>query len=161
MPISRIWGQEKTPAPRSRPGSASPLARSETSAWPFPSQKRCWLASNSLWEKCPPPEESGLDVRPARGRTAGLKLKSYEQDALTRQTTFGRAVREIAVLLALAEGLLRRPRPPTEAVRFLGGSVSSLTTGRTRAGEQLELGFTDGGFPKLRKGLVTSYARVR
>ena len=84
---------------------------------------------------------AGPEDRPARGRTVTLKLKSCEHDVSTRQTTLGRTVGEEAELLALAEQLLHRPRPPTEPVRLLGISVSSLTAEERRTGVQLELGF--------------------
>ena len=86
-------------------------------------------------------QSAGPDGGPATGRTVTLKLKSHEHEVSTRQTTLGRAVGEAADLLALAERLLRRPRPPTEPVRLLGISVSSLTAERARAGEQLALAF--------------------
>jgi DNA polymerase-4 len=86
-------------------------------------------------------QSAGPDGGPATGRTVTLKLKSHEHEVSTRQTTLGQAVGEAADLLALAERLLRRPRPPTEPVRLLGISVSSLTAERARAGEQLTLAF--------------------
>jgi len=84
---------------------------------------------------------AGPDGGAARGRTVTLKLKSHEHEISTRQTTLERAVSEQEELLALAERLLHRPRPPTEPVRLLGLSVSSLTGPGTEAGEQLELAF--------------------
>ena len=86
-------------------------------------------------------ETAGPEGSPSKGRTVTLKLKSHEHDVTTRQTTLDRAVGEKEELLALAERLLYRPRPPTEAVRLLGISVSSLTAERAWAGEQLELAF--------------------
>jgi len=86
-------------------------------------------------------QSAGPEGGPAKGRTVTLKLKSHEHDVSTRQTTLGRAVAEKPELMALAERLLQRPRPPDEPVRLLGISVSSLTAERARVGEQLELGF--------------------
>jgi DNA polymerase-4 len=85
---------------------------------------------------------AGPEGGAAKGRTVTLKLKNCKHDVSTRQTTLRRAVGEKGNLLALAERLLHRPRPPTEPVRLLDISVSSLTAEEARAGEQLELGFT-------------------
>lgn len=76
-----------------------------------------------------------------KGRTVTLKLKSHEHEVSTRQTTLERAVVDQEALLALAERLLYRPQPPTEPVRLLGISVSSLTGERGTGGQQLELDF--------------------
>jgi len=86
-------------------------------------------------------QSAGPESGPAKGRTVTLKLKSHEHDVSTRQTTLERAVGEKKELLALSEQLLQWPRPPTEPVRLLGISVSSLVGEATRAGEQLELEF--------------------
>jgi DNA polymerase-4 len=87
-------------------------------------------------------QSAGPEGGPAKGRTVTLKLKNCEHDVSTRQTTLNRAVGKKRELLALAERLLRRPRPPTEPTRLLGISVSSLVGEAARAGEQLELGFS-------------------
>lgn len=75
------------------------------------------------------------------GRTVTLKMKSHRHDITTRQTTLGRAVGEKEELVVLAERLLHRPRPPTEPVRLLGLSVSSLLDTETEGRGQLELDF--------------------
>jgi DNA polymerase-4 len=75
-------------------------------------------------------ETAGPEGGPAKGRTVS-----------TRQTTLDRAIADQAELMALAERLLYRPRPPEEPVRLLGISVSSLVGEATRAGEQLDLDF--------------------
>jgi DNA polymerase-4 len=105
-------------------------------------------ASRLQWEadrKCPKPDgrlpKAGPDGGPARGRTVTLKLKSHEHETGTRQTTLGRAVAEKEELMALVRRLLLRPQPPSEPVRLLGISVSSLTSPSSRIGEQLELEF--------------------
>jgi len=85
-------------------------------------------------------QTAGEEGGPVRGRTVTLKLKSHDHQVSTRQTTLERAVASKDELFALAERLLRRPRPPTEPVRLLGISVSSLT-GQGQVGEQLELEF--------------------
>jgi DNA polymerase-4 len=72
-----------------------------------------------------------------KGRTVTLKLKSHEHEITTRQTTLRRAVSEKAELMILAERLLHRPRPPTEPVRLLGLSVSSLVDRE----EEIQLAF--------------------
>jgi DNA polymerase-4 len=70
-----------------------------------------------------------------------LKLKNSDHEVSTRQTTLGRAVAEKDQLLQVAERLLHRPRPPTDPVRLLGISVSSLTGSGAKGGTQLELRF--------------------
>jgi DNA polymerase-4 len=85
--------------------------------------------------------KAGPEGEPMKGRTVTLKLKSHDHETSTRQTTLGRPVAGKSKLMALAERLLHRPRPPTEPVRLLGISVSSLTAEEKRTGEQLELGF--------------------
>lgn len=86
-------------------------------------------------------QSAGPEGGSQKGRTVTLKLKSHEHQVRTRQTTLKRAVSEKEELMALAERLLHRPRPPTEPVRLLGLSVSSLVGPRAAAGEQLELEF--------------------
>lgn len=86
-------------------------------------------------------KRAGPESGPVRGRTVTLKLKSHQHETSTRQSTLDRAVAEKDELIALAERLLHRPRPPEEPVRLLGLSVSSLTDGTAREGEQLVLEF--------------------
>jgi DNA polymerase-4 len=86
-------------------------------------------------------ETAGPEGGPARGQTVTLKLKSHDHQVCTRQTTLERTVAEKHELVALAERLLHRPRPPTTPTRLLGISVSSLVSRNGRAGEQLELRF--------------------
>ena len=74
-----------------------------------------------------------------KGRTVTLKLKSYDHEVSTRQTTLRRAVRTREDLMRLARRLLQRPAPPEEPARLLGISVSSLTG--EEGGGQLELDF--------------------
>jgi len=75
-----------------------------------------------------------------KGRTVTLKLKSHDHQVSTRQTTVERPLRAKDELMAITERLLRRPHSPTEPVRLLGISVSSLAEGE-EAGAQLELNF--------------------
>jgi len=74
-----------------------------------------------------------------KGRTVTLKLKSYDHEVSTRQTTLRRAVRTREDLMRLARRLLQRPAPPEEPARLLGISVSSLTG--EEGGEQLTFDF--------------------
>ena len=74
-----------------------------------------------------------------KGRTVTLKLKSYDHEVSTRQTTLRRAVRTKEDLMRLARRLLQRPAPPEEPARLLGISVSSLTG--EEGGEQLTFDF--------------------
>jgi DNA polymerase-4 len=85
-------------------------------------------------------KSAGPEGSPMRGRTVTLKLKSYDHEVSTRQTTLRRAVRSEEALMRLAGRLLERPHPPEEPVRLLGHSVSSLT-GREEGGEQLRFDF--------------------
>ena len=85
-------------------------------------------------------ESTGPEGMPMWGRTVTLKLKSYDHEVSTRQTTLRRAVRSEEALMRLAGRLLERPHPPEEPVRLLGLSVSSLT-GREEGGEQLRFDF--------------------
>ena len=84
---------------------------------------------------------AGPEGGPTKGRTVTLKLKNSDHEVSTRQTTLGRAVAEKDQLLQVAEQLLHRPRPPTDPVRLLGISVSSLTGPGAKGGTQLELRF--------------------
>jgi DNA polymerase-4 len=84
---------------------------------------------------------AGPEGGPTKGRTVTLKLKNSDHEVSTRQTTLGRAVAEKDQLLQVAERLLHRPRPPTDPVRLLGISVSSLTGPGAKGGTQLELRF--------------------
>jgi len=84
---------------------------------------------------------AGPEGGPTKGRTVTLKLKNSDHEVSTRQTTLGRAVAEKDQLLQVAERLLHRPRPPTDPVRLLGISVSSLTGPGGKGGTQLELRF--------------------
>lgn len=84
---------------------------------------------------------AGPEGRPTKGRTVTLKLKNSDHEVSTRQTTLRRAVAEKDHLLAVAERLLRRPSPPTDPVRLLGITVSSLTGQKLEGGRQLELNF--------------------
>lgn len=83
-----------------------------------------------------------LDRAGRKGRTVTLKLKSHRHEISTRQTTLDRAVARKEDLVALAERLLHRPRPPAEPVRLLGISVSSLVEEEHVVGEQLTLPFS-------------------
>ena len=85
-------------------------------------------------------KSAGPEGSPMRGRTVTLKLKSYDHEVSTRQTTLRRAVRSEEALMRLAGRLLERPHPPEEPVRLLGLSVSSLT-GREEGGKQLRFDF--------------------
>lgn len=76
-----------------------------------------------------------------QGRTVTLKMKTYQHDVLTRQTTLQRPVASAEVLMQWAERLLMNPHPPTEPLRLLGLTVSSLLAEET-AGMQLELTFS-------------------
>ena len=76
-----------------------------------------------------------------RGRTVILKLKTYNHEVSTRQTTLDRPVDTKAELMTLAERLLERPHPPSEPIRLLGISVSSLVEEKD-IGEQLVLNFS-------------------
>ena len=76
-----------------------------------------------------------------RGYTVTLKIKSHRHEVQTRQTTLQRPVASADTLMQCAEQLLQRPHPPTEPVRLLGLSVSSLTA-EDAAGRQLELTFS-------------------
>lgn len=82
-----------------------------------------------------------LDRAGRKGRTVTLKMKSHQHEISTRQTTLDRAVASKDELAVLAEHLLHRPAPPTEPVRLLGISVSSLTGEGHSRGEQLKLPF--------------------
>jgi len=86
-------------------------------------------------------QKAGPEGGPARGRTVTLKLKRHDHEVSTRQTTLEQAVAGPGQLSTLAERLLHRPHPPTEPVRLLGLSVSSLTGHTARAGQQLVLEF--------------------
>lgn len=79
-----------------------------------------------------------------KGRTVTLKLKSYDHEVSTRQTTLRRAVRTREDLMRLARRLLQRPAPPEEPARLLGISVSSLTG--EEGGEQLTFDFKGDDF---------------
>jgi DNA polymerase-4 len=84
---------------------------------------------------------AGPEGGPTKGRTVTLKLKNSDHEVSTRQTTLGRAVAKKDQILQVAEQLLHRPRPPTDPVRLLGISVSSLTGPGAKGGTQLELRF--------------------
>jgi DNA polymerase-4 len=84
---------------------------------------------------------AGPEGGPTKGRTVTLKLKNSDHEVSTRQRTLGRAVAEKDQLLQIAERLLHRPRPPTDPVRLLGISVSSLTGPGAKGQAQLELRF--------------------
>ncbi len=75
------------------------------------------------------------------GRTVTLKIKSHRHETTTRQTTLDRSVHTQEALHILAERLLYQPRPPTEPVRLLGLSVSSLAPRAVQRAGQLELPF--------------------
>ena len=79
-----------------------------------------------------------------KGRTVTLKLKSYDHEVSTRQTTLRRAVRTREDLMRLVRRLLQRPAPPEEPARLLGISVSSLTG--EEGGEQLTFDFKGDDF---------------
>ncbi len=79
-----------------------------------------------------------LEEAGRKGRTVTLKLKTCDHEVSTRQTTLGRPVRSAENLMRLAERLLGRPHPPSEPVRLLGLSVSSLAGGEG-TGHQLSL----------------------